>query len=133
MDQWKGKVALVTGASSGIGAAIARSLVENGMNVVGCSRKIDAIEVHSALVQVFLLIHSLYTQAMSQELSSAPGKLVAMKCDVRNEEEIKAVFQFARTQFGGVDVCVNNAGLGLPGSLLTGSTEDWRQVMEVSA
>ena len=51
-------------------------------------------------------------QAMSQELSSAPGKLVARKCDVRNEEEIKAVFQFARTQFGGVDVCVNNAGLG---------------------
>ena len=50
MDQWTGKVALVTGASSGIGAAIARSLVENGMKVIGCSRNTTAIEVGTQLL-----------------------------------------------------------------------------------
>lgn len=45
MDQWKGKVALVTGASSGIGAAIARLLVEYGLTVIGCARDFARIDV----------------------------------------------------------------------------------------
>ena len=70
-------------------------------------------------------------QALSQELSSSSGKLVARRCDVRREEEVKAVFQYARTQFGGVDVCVNNAGLAHMSPILSGSTEEWREMMEV--
>lgn len=45
MDRWKGRVALVTGASVGIGAAVARALVQQGMRVVGCARNVDKIEV----------------------------------------------------------------------------------------
>jgi len=45
MDRWKGRVALVTGASVGIGAAVARGLVQQGMRVVGCGRSVDKIEV----------------------------------------------------------------------------------------
>jgi len=45
MDRWKGRVALVTGASVGIGAAVAKSLVQQGMKVVGCARNVKQIEV----------------------------------------------------------------------------------------
>uniref|UniRef100_A0A673AYL7 Dehydrogenase/reductase SDR family member 11 n=1 Tax=Sphaeramia orbicularis TaxID=375764 RepID=A0A673AYL7_9TELE len=44
-ERWKGRVALVTGASVGIGAAVARALVQQGMRVVGCARNVDKIEV----------------------------------------------------------------------------------------
>ena len=47
MERWNGKVAVVTGASSGIGAAIATQLVKNGLTVIGCSRNIAKIEVES--------------------------------------------------------------------------------------
>lgn len=45
MERWKGRVALVTGASVGIGAAVTRALVQQGMRVVGCARNVDKIEV----------------------------------------------------------------------------------------
>lgn len=45
MERWSGRVALVTGASVGIGAAVARALVQHGMKVVGCARSVDKIEV----------------------------------------------------------------------------------------
>ena len=57
---------------------------------------------------------------------------MARRCDVRNEEQVKELFQFAKTQFGGVDVCVNNAGLAHIAPILSGSTEDWREMLEVS-
>ena len=50
---------------------------------------------------------------------------------MKREEEVKALFQFAKTQFGGVDVCVNNAGLNHVAPILSGNTEEWREIMEV--
>ena len=61
----------------------------------------------------------------------AAGKLVAIKCDMRNEDEIIAMFENIKAQFGGVDVCINNAGLSHNGPLLSGATSDWRNMMEV--
>ena len=55
-----------------------------------------------------------------------------MKCDLCNEEEIKSVFAAAKTQFGGIDVCINNAGLAHNAPLLTGETHYWRNILEVS-
>lgn len=49
-----------------------------------------------------------------------------------NEEEIKSVFSAAKTQFGGIDVCINNAGISHLAPLLTGETNHWRQMLEVS-
>ncbi|ROL53803.1 Dehydrogenase/reductase SDR family member 11 [Anabarilius grahami] len=51
MERWKGRVALVTGASVGIGAAVARALVQHGMKVVGCARNVDKIELTHHLNQ----------------------------------------------------------------------------------
>ncbi len=57
---------------------------------------------------------------------------MAVKCDVKKEEDIKATFEVAKKEFGGVDVCVSNAGLGHNAPLLSGSTQDWRDMLEVS-
>ena len=51
-------------------------------------------------------------QTLSQELSPAGGKLVAMKCDVSKEEDILSMMSAIKSQFGGADICINNAGLG---------------------
>ena len=56
---------------------------------------------------------------------------MAVKCDVTNEEDILAVFEVAKAQFGGVDVCVNNAGLAHNAPLLSGATSVWRNMLEV--
>ena len=48
-----------------------------------------------------------------------------------NEDEIKAMFSLAKSQFGGIDVCVNNAGLAHDAPILSGSTADWKNMLEV--
>lgn len=55
-----------------------------------------------------------------------------MKCDVRVEDDVKAVFQKAVAEFGGVDVCVNNAGLAHDAPLLSGATSNWKEMLDVS-
>ena len=59
------------------------------------------------------------------------GKLIPLKCDVRKEEDIKSTFEYVESNFGGVDVCINNAGLCHDAPLLTGATHDWRDMLEV--
>ncbi|XP_052071671.1 dehydrogenase/reductase SDR family member 11-like [Mytilus californianus] len=114
MERWAGRVALVTGASVGIGAAIVRQLVKNGMKVVGCSRNIDKIE------------------ALKTELSSAKGKVIPVRCDLKNEQDIMDMFTMIKRDLGGVDVCVNNAGLAHAAPLLSGETKDWREMVDVN-
>ena len=71
---------------------------------------------------------------MSKEISRVDGvgKLLAVKCDVSKEEEVKATFQRAQAEFGGVDVCINNAGLAHNAPLLSGATNDWKNMLDVS-
>ena len=64
--------------------------------------------------------------------SGKSGRLLAVKCNVRDEADIKAAFKKAVEVFGGVEVCVNNAGLAHDAPLLSGSTEEWRDMLEVS-
>ncbi|XP_065903859.1 dehydrogenase/reductase SDR family member 11-like [Dysidea avara] len=104
MERWKVRVAIATGASAGIGYELSKRLVQLGVP----------------------------TQSLSQELSTSGGKLVAMKCDVRKEEDILSVISAVKSQFGGADICVNNAGLANNAPLLSGTTEKWREMMEVN-
>ena len=134
MARWKGRVALVTGASCGIGYETAKQLALSGMVVVGCARNTSKIEV-GILINghlVRLRIDSPATQALSSELGAAgTGKVVAVKCDVSKEEEVLAMFERARSELGGVDVLVCNAGLAHNEPLLSGNTSQWREMMEV--
>ena len=69
---------------------------------------------------------------MSEELSPAGSKrLVAIKCDVSKEEDILSMMSAIKSQFGGADICINNAGLGHYATLLSGSSTMWREMLEV--
>ncbi|CAL1260836.1 unnamed protein product [Larinioides sclopetarius] len=116
MERWKGRVVLVTGASSGIGADLCRTLVQHGMTVVGCARRIDRI----------------WAISEEDQVKNASGKLIAMKCDLSQESEILKLFDDIRQTFGHLDVCINNAGLGHNAPLLSGSTEEWRNMLNVN-
>nr|XP_046245482.1 dehydrogenase/reductase SDR family member 11-like [Scatophagus argus] len=116
MHRWRGRVSLVTGASVGIGAAIAKELVRYGMKVVGCARDVEKIQ-------------KLAAQCQSEGHS---GVLVPFKCDLTKEEEILSMFAAIKAQHKGVDVCINNAGLAHPESLLNGNTSGWRNMLDVN-
>lgn len=100
------RVALVTGAGSGIGKAIARRLVDEGACVVVADLNSDS------------------AQAVSEELGG-PDKAVAVTVDVTSEEQIAAAFKAALLAFGGVDLVVNNAGISISKPLLETSAKDW--------
>lgn len=114
MEKWVGRVALVTGASVGTGAAITRALVKHGMKVVGCARNVQQIE------------------SIRDELKGEKGQLIPIKCDLTKEEEILAMFKKIQKDLGGVDVCINNAGLSHCAPLLSGSTADWKNMLDVN-
>ncbi|XP_075892541.1 dehydrogenase/reductase SDR family member 11-like [Nelusetta ayraudi] len=116
MERWRGRVALVTGASVGIGAAIAKELVRHGMKVAGCARDVEKVK-------------KLASECLGEGLS---GILLPFKCDLTNEEEIVSMFGAIKQQHGGVDVCINNAGLAHPESLLSGKTSGWRNMLDVN-
>jgi NADP-dependent 3-hydroxy acid dehydrogenase YdfG len=116
MERWSGRVAVVTGASAGIGAAIAKILVESGMKVVGCARRVEVI------------------QEFAKEWENFPGKLYAYKCDMESDEDIVDMFKWIadNKDLGKVDVCINNAGMSTPETLLEGKYENWKKMMNIN-
>jgi NADP+-dependent farnesol dehydrogenase len=101
MSRWSGRVAVVTGASAGIGAAIVIELSKNGIITIGLARRVEKIE-----------------QLKSQLSAEHQKNLHAMKCDVSNEAEIIRTFAEIEKIFGGVDILINNAGV-LPTTMLS--------------
>jgi len=131
MRRWRGRVALVTGASKGIGVAIARTLLSHGLHVVGCARDPAPIRALAEELQQELQQDS---RADTRGGNSAPGSLTALQCDLTQPAEIEAMFATIEQQLGGVDVCVNNAGF-LPGpdnSLLGGDFATWQQTVHTN-
>jgi NADP-dependent 3-hydroxy acid dehydrogenase YdfG len=116
-SRWTERVALVTGASSGIGRAVAlRLAVDLGMHLAICARRADRLA------------------ALADEIiARRPGALVGVyPCDLRDETAILAMFERIRERFGGVDVLINNAGLGRDAPLTSGATEHWREMLELN-
>jgi NAD(P)-dependent dehydrogenase (short-subunit alcohol dehydrogenase family) len=111
----KGKSAIVTGSTKGIGRAIAESLVGEGMNVCLSARSEDEVK-----------------RAVDELSDAGAGRVTGAVCDVRDYEEVRALFEHTVAEFGGVDVLVNNAGIGLFQTVEEMSPEDFRAVLETN-
>ena len=109
-----GKTAVVTGASKGIGFAIADALLKQGANVFVCAR--DKSELRRAIEQL-----------------SQHGHAEGEVCDVRSEEQIKMMLDECERVFGGVDILINNAGMGIFGKTVEEiSSDEFRQTLETN-
>jgi len=109
-----GRTALVTGASSGIGTETARALAAAGAALVVSARRRDRLD------------------ALAAELEKAGAAVLPVTADMRREDDIVRCFAAARDRFGGVDVLVNNAGLGRSAPISSAATELWREMLEVN-
>jgi NADP-dependent 3-hydroxy acid dehydrogenase YdfG len=109
--QSSGRVAVVTGASSGIGAATASSLVNDGHRVALLARRVDRI------------------QTLAQELGDGA---IAIEADVTDRASIVAAARQVKNSFGGADILVNNAGVMLLGPFSAELSDDYRRMIETN-
>ena len=86
-------------------------------------------------VSIQILAHRCCMQAVEEELktSGALGEVYPVRCDLRRESDIMDMFQLIRGKYGRLDVCINNAGVVIKNTITEGSTEEWREMFDVSA
>lgn len=109
-----GRTAVVTGASSGIGVATARALAGAGAAVVLAARRAERLETLAA------------------ELRGGGARVAVQPTDMRDEAQIVQLVAAARDTFGGVDLLVNNAGLGRKAPVSSADSAPWREMLEVN-
>ncbi|XP_050306116.1 farnesol dehydrogenase-like [Anthonomus grandis grandis] len=114
LKKYTGKVAIVTGASSGIGKAITEYLVKNGVIVAGVARRLEKIEEHA------------------KQLEKYSGKLHPFKLDLTKPEEIVNVFTKIAKQLGPIVILINNAGLAQGGNIIDGDFEKWKLTLDTN-
>ncbi|HEX5933725.1 MAG TPA: SDR family oxidoreductase [Pseudorhizobium sp.] len=108
------KVVLITGASSGIGAGIARELAKAGATVVLGARRTDRLEV------------------LAEEIRSGGGKALTRRLDVTDRADVAAFADAARQAFGRVDVMVNNAGVMPLSPMASMKVDEWDRMVDVN-
>lgn len=109
-----GRVAAITGASSGIGEATALALAQAGAAVSLGARRVDRLK------------------ALAARIEEAGGRAIAVECDVADEASAHAFIAATVEQMGGLDILVNNAGVMLLGPIEGADTDEWRQMMDVN-
>ncbi|MDB1948233.1 SDR family NAD(P)-dependent oxidoreductase [Clostridium tertium] len=114
MFDLKGKIAVVTGASSGLGRDAALEYAKEGANVCVLARRIEKIE------------------SLAKEIEALGVESIAIKCDVTNEEEVKVAVETIVNKFGRVDILLNNAGIAVRGGVETLSEEEWDKSMDTN-
>ena len=110
-----GKSAIVTGSTKGIGRAIVEALLREGANVCISARTDTDVE-----------------GAVRELSDQGEGRVTGMVCDVRNYHEVKALIEHTVAEFGGLDILVNNAEIGLVKRVEETSPEDFRAVLETN-
>lgn len=110
-----GKAAIVTGGSKGIGRAIADALVRVGVDVCISARKRSEID-----------------DAVAALAGLEQGRVTGIACDVRDHSQVKAVFERTISQFGGLDILINNAGIGSFAKVEDMAPDDFRAVLETN-
>ena len=114
-EELTGKVAIVTGASKGIGAAAARDLAGHGVRVVLAARSLARIE------------------QLAVDINNAGGEAMAIACDVSSYDDVKALIEKAISVFSRVDILVNNAGMIDPiVSLVDSDPEKWVSAADIN-
>ncbi|GAA1910631.1 SDR family NAD(P)-dependent oxidoreductase [Williamsia serinedens] len=109
-ERFANRVAIVTGGGSGIGAATARRLADEGARVVITGRTLDTLEEVAA--------------------HHAPGSIVARTLDVSDAEAVQKTIDGVADELGRIDVLVNSAGIGPSGTVATTSVEDWTRMID---
>lgn len=112
MGRLEGKVAIVTGASSGIGEATAIALAAEGATVAGSARRTDRL------------------QKLEQQIGG--DRFLSVTADVRNEDDCKRLVEQTVERWGRLDILVNNAGVMLLGPIPGADTEDWRRMVDTN-
>lgn len=112
--RFDGKVAIVTGGSSGIGRATALRFARDGAAVVVASRRLDACE------------------AVVREIEQTGGRAAAIAADVARSADVQAMVALAVERFGGLDIAFNNAGTGGSGLVTELAEEEWHRLMAVN-
>ncbi|XP_066140740.1 farnesol dehydrogenase-like [Euwallacea fornicatus] len=114
LDKFLGKVAVVTGASAGIGKSIAESLVKQGLVVAALARRLDRL------------------QQISTNLKGEKGKLVPYECDVSQKDQILSTFKKITSELGPIHILVNNAGLSRVTSMISGDIDKWKLTIDTN-
>lgn len=114
MPKLDGKVAVVTGASSGIGEATAEALAAEGAAVVVAARREERLA------------------DLAKRIEENGGKVLAAACDVADEDQAHGLIRKAEEEFGSVDILVNNAGVMLLSTVGKGLSEEWRRMFDVN-
>jgi len=112
--RFRDHVALITGASSGIGAALAKEFARQGADVVLVARREDRI------------------RSLAEEIEKMGKRAVPLTCDVRSADEISQAVTQARAKLGKIDIVVANAGFGVVGNVETLKTQDFRRQFETN-
>lgn len=114
MTDLQGKVALVTGGGRGLGAAICQVLGKAGVTVV-------AADIRENLVQ-----------QVAQEIEGAGGKALALRADISDPEQVDETMRRIDSQFGRLDILVNNAAIDITVPIEELSVDDWRRIVDIN-